>query len=84
MEVDALSKGGKSKSGKGNSVICWIRNNTGHLSRNRFFNKGNGKGKGKFGQCRRMRREGCFNCGGNHFARDCIANQGGKPVGKEN
>ena len=48
MEVDALTKGGKSKSGKGKSVTCWMFSKTGHTSRDCFHNnKGKSKGKGK-------------------------------------
>ena len=47
MEVDALSKGGKSESDKGNDVTCWICNIHGHMSRDSFFNQGRSKGKGR-------------------------------------
>ena len=50
MEVDALSKGGKSQSGKGNSATCWACDKTCHMSRDCYYNKGTSKGKGKSGK----------------------------------
>ena len=47
MEVDALSKGGQSKSGKGKIVTWWVCNKTGHMSRDCYCYKGKSKRKGK-------------------------------------
>ena len=58
MEVDALSKGGKSNSGKGKSVTCWVPR---HMSRDCFYKKGKSKGK-------EANRSGT-NCGDAHFSR---------------
>ena len=38
-EVDALSKGGKAKSGRGKRVTCWVCNKTSHVSRDGNYNK---------------------------------------------
>ena len=76
MQVAALSKGGKSRSGKGKSVTSFVCNKTDHISRDCFYNKDNSKGKGKSLKASNDAKVECFYCGGNHFGRNCTSNEG--------
>ena len=53
MVVDASTKGGKSKSGKEKSVICWICIRTRHTSRDCFHNDEGKRAKAKGRQASR-------------------------------
>lgn len=50
--------------------------------RDRDHRKGDSKGKSSRSSRDDARDESCFNCGGNHYARDCPKAKGGKGKGK--
>ena len=81
-EVDALSKGGKTKRGKGKSVTCWVCNKTGHMSRDCFCNKGRSKGKRKARQSVEDGKVECFTYRDDRFGRDGTPSKGNKSGGK--
>ena len=56
--------------------LCWV-SREGYVSYKGGKSKGKGGGGGKG-----PKSVGCFNCGGNHFARDCTAKGGGKDAAK--
>ena len=78
MEADALRKGGKSMSGKGN-----------HMSRDCFYNKGKSKGKGKSSKAPKDGKVDFYNCGDKARTRACRELKaiqgvnGGKKIDKE-
>ena len=70
MEVDALS------------VMCWVCNETCHLSRDCCYNKDKSEGKGKLGDTSNDGKVECCSCGGKHCARYCTSNTGHKVGGR--